>query len=81
MACLAGVPGTGWAPRAGVGLQKAGRVQRRRVTRLAADRLELLAAQANSTLGEDIPGAWFLHRPVVKRNPPPQATRGLRGGN
>lgn len=55
---------------AGVSLQRAGRVQRRRVTRQAADRLEHLAAQANPTPGEDIPGGWSLRQLRGQAEPP-----------
>lgn len=64
---------------AGVSLQRAGRVQRRRVTRQAADRLEHLAAQANPTPGEDIPGGWSLRQLRGQAEPPSSGHSGLWG--
>ena len=83
-----GMPGGGHGVGTGLGasgvpLQRAGRVQRRQVTRPAADRLERLAAQANPTPGEDIPGAWSLRQPrsqTEHRRPLPASRRsGLWG--
>lgn len=65
--------GTGWAPWAS-GCRGQGGVRCSGVTCPAANWLEQLAAQANPTLEEYIPGVWSLHGPVVRRNPPPLAT-------
>lgn len=73
-ACLVGVTAWEQVGAMGFGLQRAGRSQRLRVIRLAADWLEHLAAQTNPTLEEYLPPVFSLHGPVVRRNPPPAAT-------